>query len=116
MKTATQIQKEMDALQVEISTNKDLTKPQRTRIRKRYQFLNLCKTYIQGEPTKEYLQKEKDRLNNKVNLINAGYIPDQRLIDACLKKEEQKEHKDYNKIMGLAKFKDQLRSIQFLLS
>lgn len=114
MKTATQIKAEMDSLQVELST-RDLKKQQIAKIKKRYAFLKVCMAYINSEPTHEFLHKEKERLNNKINLINAGYIPDQRLIDSGFKKQEKKEHQDYNKIMSLDKFKEQLKSINFLI-
>jgi hypothetical protein len=114
MKTITSIKKEMDSLQVELST-KDLKKTQISKIKKRHAFLKLCVAYINSNPTNEFLHSEKERLNNKINLIHAGYVPDQRLINAGFVKEEKKEHKDYNKIMSLDKFKEQLRSINYLI-
>jgi len=116
MKSISQIDNEINGLQVQLSTSKDLKKSDVTKIKKRHSFLKICKMYIESNTTHEFLNKEKDRLQNKVNLINAGYVPDKRLINSGLKKEEQKEHQDYNKIMDLPKFKEQLRSVIFLLS
>jgi hypothetical protein len=117
MKSIKKIEQEMNNIQVEISTNsKEYTETAINRMKKRHSFLCVCKMYLESKPTDDFLEKEKERLSTRINLINAGYEPDQRLIDAGLKKEEQSEHKDYNKIMGLPKIKEQLKSIQFLLS
>jgi len=115
MKSSIEIKNEMTSLQADLCT-KGLKKMEVSKIKKRYEFLKICKMYIESNPTHEFLHKEKDRLQNKINLINAGYKPDQKLIDRGFKKEEQKEHKDYNKIMGIAKFKEQLKGIQYLIS
>jgi len=116
MKQVIKIKSEMTDLQVEISTGKDLKRAQIKRLKTRYQFLQLCVSYLQTEPSVDYIKKEKERLQNKINLINAGYFPDKRLIEAGLRREEQKEHKQYNKIMSLDKFKAQLKAINYLLS
>ena len=115
MKTERQLKEEMDSIQVDLST-KDLKKMQISRLKKRYSFLKLCVHYLQSQPTKEFLQSEKERLNNKINLINAGYVPNEMYLKQGLHKEEKKEHKDYNKIMSMAKYQEQLKSIKFLIS
>lgn len=116
MKSIKQLQQEMANIQVQISTEDDLSTPAINKLKKRYSFLKLCIMYLEEKPTIEFLDKEKDRLTNRVNLINAGYEPDKRLIASGLKKEEQAEHSDYNKLMGMPKLKEQLKSISFLLS
>lgn len=116
MKSIKQIEQDMDAIQTAISTGLDLKKIHITRMKKKYAFLKVCKMYLQTTPTRDFLDKEKERLSTRVNLINAGYVPDKRLIQANMRKEEQAEHRDYNKIMGLPKIKEQLKSIIFLLS
>jgi len=116
MKTITEIQKEMDSIKVDMMSNtKNISKSDKTKLKKRHQFLTICKMYLESNPTEEYLVKEKERLNSRVTAINKGYVPDKRLIEAGLKKEERKEHADYNKIMGLTKTRNQLQSIKFLL-
>jgi len=116
MKTITAVQKEMDSIKVDMMSNtKNISKSDRTKLKKKYEFLAICKMYLEHNPTEEYLMKEKERLSSRINAINKGYIPDERLIESGLKKEERKEHADYNKIMGLTKTKNQLQSIQFLL-
>jgi len=114
MKSSTEIKNEMLSLQSELCT-KGLKKTEISKIKKRYEFLKICKMYIESGPTHDFLHKEKERLQNKIKLINAGYKPDKRLIANGFKKEEQKEHKDYNKIMGIDKFKAQLKGIQYLI-
>jgi len=116
MKTITIIQKEMGSIQVDLSSSKGLSKSDVTKLKKKYSFLKMCKMYLESNPTEEYLLKEKEKLNARINAINSGYIPDQRLIDAGLKKEERKERADYNKIMGITKTRNQLQAIKFLLS
>jgi len=115
MKSAIEIKNEMTSLQSELCT-KGLNKTEISKIKKRFEFLKICKAYVETEPTHDFLHREKERLQNKIKLINAGYKPDKRLIDMGFKKEEQRDHLDYNKIMGLPKFKEQLRSINFMLS
>ncbi len=116
MKSIRELQQEMDNIQVEISTNmKAYTEVQVNRMKKRFAFLGMCRAYLESLPTEDFLNKEKDRLNNKINLINAGYVPNQKLLDAGLNKQEQEEHKEYNKLMNMAKWKGQLKAIKFLI-
>lgn len=115
MKKVSKLTEEMDLIQVEISTG-DLKKNEISKLKKRYSFLKLCVSYIQSNPTSEFLQNEKKRLSNKIKLINDGYIPNKRFLEQGLYKEEKKEHKDYNKIMGIDKWKEQLKSIVFLIN
>ena len=116
MKSIKKIEQEMDSIQVEISTNSVYYKETDiNRMKKRYIFLKMCYMYIESSPTDDFLNKEKDRLLNKINLINAGYEPNMKLIERGLKKEEQDEHKFYNKIMNVSKFKEQLKCINFLI-
>ncbi len=115
MRTAVSIKAEMDSIQVSLSTGRGLTKQFIAKEKKRHSFLKLCKAYLEGDPAHEFIAKEKKRIQERIKLIDAGYKPNQRLIDAELVKEERKEHADYNKIMGMQKCKDQLKAINFLL-
>ncbi len=115
MRSLVEIKAEMDGIQVALSTGKKLTKEFIAKEKKRYSFLKLCKVYLEGDPLEGFIKAEKMRIQNRIKVINEGYKPNQRLIDAELKKEERKEHKDYNNIMGLPKCKQQLKAINFLL-
>ncbi len=115
MKSIKSIEQEMTNIQVSLSTEEH-KKSVISRMKKRHSFLLTCKMYLKTNPTTEFIHKEKERLITRINLINAGYTPDKRLIDNGFRKEEQKEHADYNKIMGLGKCKDQLKAISFLIS
>jgi hypothetical protein len=115
MKKVKQIKEEMNNIQVELSTGKHESQTLINRIKKKYQFLGLCKWYIESNPTEEFIGKEKERLVNKISLINDGYIPNERLIAHGLIKQEAEERKDYHLIMNTKKFKEQLKAINFLI-
>lgn len=78
---------------------------------KRFEFLTLVLNYLATGPTNDFITKERDRLKNKLKLIDKHY-PDFRKSFIGEEKEAQKE---YSKLMRTGHFKNQLKTIEFLL-
>ena len=113
MKKIEPIAKEMKEINLDLVNNSSgLKKGQKTAMKNRYNFLRTCKLYLEAEPTVDFLKSEKARLNNKIKLINEGHIDNEK-IDL---RDQKKERKEYDKIMGTAKFKIQLKTLNFLLN
>ncbi len=94
------------------------------RRKKRVAFLKLCGEYLSSNPTKEFLSKEKDRIEGRISAIEMSYNVD--ALDPSIKikktrkgftsKNELEIQKDYKKLMGVPDLKEQLKSIVFLLN
>lgn len=72
---------------------KDLKPSQETALKKKLAFLTQMKNYLESNPTEAFLEKEKDRLIHRLNLLKGDYpsLPD---VD---KKTEQAAIKEYEK-------------------
>lgn len=118
MKNVTEIKKRMDEIVVAryAPLPKEETdrkyKSRQKKLKIEYDFLNVCKLYLETEPTEEFIKKEKKRLENRLQLISEGYKHDERQT----LKDQKKDRKDYDKLMGVSKIKSQLKAIYFLLS
>ena len=107
MKTIESIEKEMATLVADRGT---YTPRERSAAKKRMQFLSVCKMYLSDMPSQAFLIKERDRIENRIDLINKDYgywktfQPRKNSID------------DYNKEMGVENLVIQLKTIKFLLN
>jgi predicted nuclease with TOPRIM domain len=79
--------------------------------RKRIQFLNTCKNYLESEPTKEFLLQEKDRIKKRITLLEE-WFPAYKGIST----DQRKWRAEYNKETGVGTLKTQLKTINFLLN
>lgn len=117
MKKAETIKKRMDELVIEmhqsVSDEDDKAyRKRKKRLKKDFDWLKVCYMYLTTNPTELFLEQEKDRLANRLRLIESGYVYDERqTLDA-----QKKDKKDYEKTMGVAKIKEQLKTIKFILN
>jgi len=113
MKTAKFLQNEVAKLFAQchdpLTEDKEVKK-----LKKRITFLKTCMYYMQTEPSMEFLEKEKDRLNNRINMFMETYVP----LDSTkyMKKDLSAHKKGFEKEMGIPKIKSQLVTINFLLN
>jgi hypothetical protein len=85
------------------------------KMRKRLEFLELVKKYLESEPTQEFVAKEKARISHLVTTIVDGYGAWQAWNKD--KGETYKEQRDYyEKEMELKKYKTQFKALDFILS
>jgi hypothetical protein len=110
MRTLKEITTELTQL-LAVANNGHKRKPaELSRMRKRVQFLTLCKNYLESKPNLEFLEKEQERLENRLSLINEGF-------DSWKINYKGKDPlKEYNKMMGVTDVKDKRRAIMFLLN
>jgi hypothetical protein len=82
--------------------------------KKRVDFLRVCMYYVQSNPKQEFLESEKDRLNNRINMFMQNYEP----LDAerFSKKQCTAHKKKFEKEMDIPKLKQQLLTINFILN
>lgn len=78
--------------------------------RKRLQYLNIMKNYLETKPTREFLLKEKKRLQKRLEIINEGFT-DWSKFNSC-----ENPLVEYKKLMGVKTIKEHLKSISFILN
>lgn len=108
MKTLTTIKKEIEEL---LALDRHKEKPSvLSRAKKRIQFLRMCQHYLETQPSTEFLQKEKARLENRLDLIEDNF--DYYKATATAKKPL----KEYAKLMDTKSVKEQLKTIKYLIN
>lgn len=111
MKTLEELKKELSELLV--TDTRDWKNLQINRFKKRVQFLKLCISYMESEPTPEFLKKEVSRLKKRSELIEDSfpqYTPPKQF-------DNQKKLKSfYYKEMGIPKINQQLKTLRFLIN
>ena len=116
MKTIKKLQSEMDSVKSEIENYQKIDTPENIRrvkkCRTRFSHLKWCKQYIESNPTQAFLEKERDRLSNRINKFLENYIEPVM----ANKSEATKEKKAFEKDMGIPKIRKQLTAINFLLN
>lgn len=118
MKTKAELEKEVASLSSQIedhySDRYKITNIRKVKDRRR--FVKKCIEYISTNPHEEFLQKEKDRLSNRINLFRAQYKePDEEHLANMTGREASKLRIAYEKEMGLPKLRKHLRTINYLL-
>jgi hypothetical protein len=117
MKSASELKTEIAAIIKEIDTERGCqTKESDRAVKKlesRLEYVKTCLLYIESAPQEGYLEKERSRLENRVNLFMEGYVG----IDAerFSKSEVTKHRKEYEKEMGIPKLRKWLSTLNFLL-
>lgn len=109
MKTVKKLQKDIDEI---LSEMKDLNKSDNSadrrafkRLKKRVQYLKIVLMYLETNPTKEFCEKEKLRLENRIELLMKTFSP---LKNGTLS-QQNKHLKWFEKEMGITKIKPQIK-------
>jgi len=121
MKNVKDLQKEID----EITANKKRKEKEVgylkpgviKKMRARKDYLATCIAYLNTNPTQEFIQKEKERLMKRNNLIMEDLPKEQKFTNKDGKlnlKAHKKAKRDYEKLMGLPHIRLQLRTLQFI--
>jgi hypothetical protein len=80
------------------------SKRQEATAKKRVQFLNVAKMYIETCPDEYFISKEIRRLENRINLLSKD-APDKKWKEAF---------KKYEKEMGIVELRQQLKALRFI--
>lgn len=112
MKKITDLQKLLDA---EINTRPIPGAGIDVKKNKRIRYLRTCLYYLQSKPRESFLIKEKDRLIKLLEKIKEG---EAYFVYNVAKPTDsiQKRKGEYNKLTDYTKHKNQLETINFLLS
>lgn len=107
MKTLAEVNRAIDEL---LATDRAKTK--RTvlsKILKRLEFLNLMKDYLTTNPTEEFVTKEINRIENRINALMA-------LFDPTAYKEPKIAMHKFERDNGIPHLREQLRALRFILN
>ena len=115
MQTEKQLKKEIDNILSEIKEagkidSKESGKLER-KLKKKLQYLKTCLLYLETRPTKTFLEKEKDRLLNRINLIQKQL----EIPENVARSEATKIRSKFEKQWDVPKLKTHLSTINFLL-
>lgn len=113
MKTLQQVKDRIEEILNEYSTLRRNGKnlPQKTKME--YEFLQPLWLYLETNPRPEFLEKEKNRIWTRIELIEKSYSP---LSDEYPDLAKKKHKSDYIKGMDVAKLKAELKVINYLLN
>ena len=113
MKTAKFLQNEIAKLFAKchdpLTEDKEVKK-----IKKRIIFLKVCMYYVQSNPSQDFLEKERDRIINRVNMFLENYVP--LNPEKYMKKDISSHKKKFEKEMDIPKLRTQLTTINFILN
>lgn len=77
--------------------NEEMKKAVENKLRKRSEFLKLCKIYIETNPNPDFLSAELERIKQKISLRMSGFNTE--LYEKCATKEFNKAKKEFEKSM-----------------
>ena len=114
MKKIQDIQKEVEEINDELTTNKKRKKGEVgflkpgavKKLKSRKEYLLTCIAYLNTNPTQEFIEKEKERLMNRNNKIMEGTPSGYGVT--------RKAKRDYEKLMDLPKIRLQMKTLQFI--
>lgn len=118
MKTVKIVQDEIDSVKAEIKSilrsdeRKDVAR--KKRLRAKLPQLKQYLLYLETSPTKEYCEKEMDRISNRINEISKLYVEPENK-DRFTKSQLSAIKKDFEKMWNLPKLRKQLTSILYIL-
>lgn len=121
MKTINDINNEIQTLERDLEAKRKLgiKHSQLQRIGPKIAELRIFKTYLESNPSEEYLQKEQSRISRLLQICDERFA--QRLSDAfpnveppnSIRSQMQSEH---NKQYDIARLKGQLKTLNYLLA
>lgn len=114
MKTLESVKSEIESLQKEAATEGMLPRFIK-KIEKKVKLLYQCQLYLETNPTKEFIEKQKADTSKKIKVINDGYKDwlnnNAKEADGC--KNPKSKYQTY---MGLKNIKAQYLTLSYLLS
>ncbi len=113
MKTINQIKKEEEDLRVEID-NANYVRDQKeiNRIKKRLDFLKMCRIYLETRPSEQYIQGELTRLNNTIEILDERFPA----WSAGRSGGGTELKRQYNAVTDISKLRSQVRTLEYLLT
>ena len=118
MKTTKIIQKEMDSVRQQINELEKYEDKKsisaRKRLRKKLPELKQYFLYLETNPTKEFCEKEVERLSDRINEISKLYIPPKETA-IFTKKQLSTMKTAFEKQWDLPKVRKQLMAVSYIL-
>lgn len=78
-----------------------------SRAKKRLQFLNMVKMYIESQPDEYFVAREIFRLEKRVNLLSDSF-------DESQYKDAREARKKYEKEVGIPDLRSQIKVLRFI--
>lgn len=88
-------------------------KAQETKLRKRLSFILMCERYVATNPSEDFLKKELNRLNNRLQIINKD-MP--KFPFGSDPKYVAKKKQEYRKLMDVSDLTNKIQAVSFLLN
>lgn len=84
-----------------------------TKLRKKIPFFKMCIMYVESNPSEQFVKKEIDRVETKINLRMAQFVLDEyKELD---KKTVAKLKREHEKKYEIPHLREQVRTLRFLL-
>lgn len=116
MKTTTEIK---ERIKIILSSYIDKDDKEIRKLRKEKEFLDVVLKYLETEPNEAFLIKERDRIQNRLDLIAQGFTDyakqntnhetDNQLVLKMLREQ-------YNKEFDITSLNRQIKTIRFILN
>lgn len=118
MKHPSDIQAELNEI-TDLLTNKELielrsiNKATQTKMKNKIPLLRLCLNYLKSNPTEEFIEKEIDRIENKISLRMMLF--DESKFEALAKPVVAKLRKEHEQLHEIKKLRNQVRTLRYLV-
>jgi hypothetical protein len=104
-----------EAAEVRNRLEKEELKPaQRSRLKKRLQFLQICVRYLESTPNEYFINKQLEDVELKITRRMKLFVLEDE--EKLAKKEVSKMRKEHEKKYEVPHLRDQARALRYLLS
>jgi predicted RNase H-like nuclease (RuvC/YqgF family) len=110
MKSLKQLKDELS--QLEKDGQVKMKPAEKKRLETQIRFVKMCIAYIESKPDPEYLNKEIERLKNRIEKIHSGF----HSYHEPHSKYYKEAKKDYLKEMNISKVRSQIKTLSYLLN
>jgi hypothetical protein len=113
MITIKSLKSEISAISDEIKNTSEMKKATENKLRKKISFLLQCISYIETNPSTEFIKSESDRLENFINSKMKEFNVNKYSMMSS--KDFNSIKKEFEKMYDIPKKRTQLKALKFLL-
>lgn len=85
--------------------------PRRSRAKNKLQLYLVIEAYLQTTPSEDFVRKELKRVENRLRLINEGFVANPEWEP----KRKSAELKQYSRLMNVGQLRDQRRALRIII-
>ena len=113
MRTKREVFKEIETVINESKSIQDCR--YKRNIQKRVEFLRQMQFYLETNPTIDFLQKQYDKLSNKIDCIDKEYFDNYEWASKLDVITRRKTRNTFDEMYDVKKIKNQMKSLKYLL-